>query len=150
VLVLQPIHTTSKNTDPHAPKLGEQLKLCGRRYTSISKSHTSLPTSTRRASTSTSNVDAPLWIGTLLSSETARFPLASCLTYSSIPKMVAVCFSETSASLRTVRCYNPADRTLQSDRRENLMPKIIRHYIVSIASLNNQLRNVGVYGEHCK
>jgi hypothetical protein len=26
VLVLQPIHTTSKYTDPHAPKSGEQLK----------------------------------------------------------------------------------------------------------------------------
>jgi hypothetical protein len=26
VLVLQPIHTTSKYTDPHAPKPGEQLK----------------------------------------------------------------------------------------------------------------------------
>jgi hypothetical protein len=62
VLVLQPIHTTSKYTDPHAPKSGEQLKQCGRRVTSTSKSQTSLLTSTSLASTSTSmsNVDAPL------------------------------------------------------------------------------------------
>jgi hypothetical protein len=26
VLMLEPIHTTSKYTDPHAPKPGEQLK----------------------------------------------------------------------------------------------------------------------------
>lgn len=39
-----------------------------------------------------------------------------CLAYSLILKLNEVCFSETSDSFRTTRCYNPEDRILQSSK----------------------------------
>jgi hypothetical protein len=49
------------------------------------------------------------------------FMLVSCLAYSSILKMEAICFPEASVVFqRTTQCYTPEDRTLHNHQCEDL------------------------------
>jgi hypothetical protein len=69
--------------------------------------------------------------------------LVSCLDYSSILKMEAIYFSETSSFYQTTRHYSPKHRTPRSHRCENLVSSMNLFYLILVHLRNRGALSIG-------